>query len=171
VLIDLIRRNAANPFEYYQRYHHVLCHNLFFGIALAVAAFFFALRKRTTAALVFLSFHIHLLGDIAGSRGLGDDYWAFPYFSPFSGYEVVWHGQWPLNGWQNFSSTGALMAFMFFQAWKRGYSPVEMVSAKADAAFVETLRRRFGKPVLGRSTRMSAAGRSEEIPSGKGRGC
>jgi len=31
-------------------------------------------------------------------------------------------------------------------AWKRGYSPLEMISKKADTAFVDTLRRKFGTP-------------------------
>lgn len=146
VVIDLIRRNAAAPHEFYQKFHHVLFHNLFFGIALAAAAYFFAMRRRMTAALVFLSFHIHLLGDLSGSRGGEEDFWAFPYLSPLSNYEVVWRGQWPLNGWQNFVITGALMALMFFLAWKRGYSPLEMISLKADEGFVGILRKRFGEP-------------------------
>lgn len=146
VLADLVRRNSAGAFDYYQRFHHVLFHNLLFGMALTAVAFFRGVRKRVAAALVFLSFHLHLLGDIVGSRGIGDDYWAFPYFTPFSSYGVVWKGQWPLNGWQNFVITAVLLALMFFLAWKRGYSPLEMVSLKVDEAFVQSIRNRFGDP-------------------------
>lgn len=146
VLVDLVRRNSTSGFEYYQRFHHVLFHNLFFGIAVAAAAFALGVRRRMAAGLAFLAFHLHLLGDIVGSRGLGDDYWAFPYLTPVSSYEVVWKGQWPLNGWQNFAVTGILMALMFYLAWRRGYSPVGLVSVKADAAFVDVLRSRFGAP-------------------------
>ncbi|MDH4163767.1 MAG: metal-dependent hydrolase [Nitrospirota bacterium] len=146
VLLDLVRRNSANAFEYYQRFHHVLFHNLFFGIALAIAALAIGARKRMAAGLVFLAFHLHLLEDIVGSRGLGDDFWSFPYLKPFSAYEFVWKGQWPLNGWQNFIITGALMALMFYLAWKRGQSPIAFVSTRADAAFVQVLRDRFGAP-------------------------
>jgi len=37
----------------------------------------------------------------------------------------------------------------FYLAWKRGYSPLEMVSGKVDEAFVETLRKRFGTRIMG----------------------
>jgi inner membrane protein len=90
-----------------------------------------------------LSFHLHLLGDIVGSRGEGSDFWAVPYFWPLSTREFYWTGQWPLNGWQNFIITGLLLAMMFYWAGKRGYSPLELVSSRADQAFVRTLRKRF----------------------------
>jgi hypothetical protein len=36
-----------------------------------------------------------------------------------------------------------LLLITFWLAWRRGFSPLEMVSEKMDAAFVGTLRRRF----------------------------
>ena len=146
IVIDLLRRHAADPAEYYQRFHHILFHNLFFGIGITIAAYFLAVKRRLTAGLVFLSFHLHLFCDIVGSRGGGDDFWGFPYFSPFSSYDVVWRGQWPLNGWQNIAITAILMMSMFYWAWLRGYSPLEMLSEKADTGFVSVLRKRFGSP-------------------------
>jgi hypothetical protein len=92
---------------------------------------------------MFLSFNLHLLGDLLGARGQGDDFWAVPYFWPLSDKDYYWSGQWPLNGWQNFVITGVLLSLMLFLAVKRGYSPVEMVSPRADQAFVRTLRNRF----------------------------
>lgn len=142
VVWDLL--SQSNGFEFYQRYHHVFGHNLCFGILLAVLGLMLGVRKRAVAALVFLSFHLHLLGDIAGARGQRDDLWAVPYFWPFSAREYYWSGQWALNAWQNFLITGIALVLMFFLAWKRGYSPIEIVSARADRAFVRTLRDRFG---------------------------
>lgn len=144
-IIDLIVRNKSNPFYFYQQYHHVFGHNIFFGLLCACLAFFLASRKKFVAALMLLSFHLHLLGDIVGARGIGDDFWPVPYFWPVVDLNLVWSRQWPLNGWQNFVITGVLLAFMFFWAWRRGYSPMEMLSARADQGFVRVLRRRFGR--------------------------
>ena len=141
VIWDLVSRSGN--FEFYQRYHHVFGHNLFFGLLIALLGLLFGVRKWLVAALMFLSFHLHLLGDIIGSRGQGSDFWAVPYFWPLSTREFSWTGQWPLNGWQNFILTGLLLALMFYWAGKRGYSPIELVSSRADQAFVRTLRNRF----------------------------
>jgi inner membrane protein len=35
---------------------------------------------------------------------------------------------------------------VFYLAWKRGYSPLEMISTKANDAFLCTLRNRFDQP-------------------------
>ena len=141
VIWDLISRSGN--FDFYQRYHHVFGHNLFFGLLVAAWGFLFGVRKRLVAALMFVSFNLHLLGDLLGARGQGDDFWAVPYFWPLSARDYYWSGQWPLNGWQNFVITGVLLSLIFYLAVKRGYSPVEMVSTRADQALVRTLRNRF----------------------------
>ncbi len=121
-----------------------LGHNL--GFCLVVTVFFACLarRKGMTAWLVFLSFHLHLLCDIIGARGPDGDQWPIPYLVPFSPEpRLIWSGQWALNGWPNMLITGVLIALALRWAWQRGYSPLEMISVRADAVFVETLRRRF----------------------------
>ena len=105
VIWDLISRSGN--FESYQRYHHVFGHNLFFGLVIASCGLLLGVRKRLVAALMFVSFNLHLAGDILGARGFGDDFWAVPYFWPLSNKDYYWTGQWPLNGWQNFVITGA----------------------------------------------------------------
>ncbi len=147
VIWDVLSRSEG--YEFYQKYHHGFGHNIFFGLLIAAFGFLVGTRKRLVAALMFVSFHLHLLGDYIGARGYGDDFWGVPYFWPFSSRGYYWGNQWPLNGWQNFVITGALLALMFFWAWKRGYSPIEMASQKADQAFVDTLRRRFPRVGLG----------------------
>jgi len=141
---DVLSRSGG--FELYQRYHHVFGHNIFFGLVLAAFGLAFGVRKQIVPLLVFLSFNVHILEDVVGSHGLGNDFWAVPYFWPLSGHEYVWSGQWPLNGWQNFAITGVLMAAMFYWAWKRGNSPIGIVSEKADVTFVKVIRQRFGMP-------------------------
>ena len=38
------------------------------------------------------------------------------------------------------------LVLTFYLAWKNGVSPLEIVSFKANGAFVEGLRNRFGNP-------------------------
>jgi membrane-bound metal-dependent hydrolase YbcI (DUF457 family) len=147
IVAEAVTRNGGDPLLWWSDYHHVLGHNLLFGLFVTLVAFLITARNRAVAALVFVSFHLHLLGDFVGARGPGDDRWVVPYFFPFSPREFSWSGQWELNAWPNFVITGLLIITTFYLAWKRGYSPLEMVSVKADAAFVRTLRQRFGEPV------------------------
>ncbi|MGD9162606.1 MAG: metal-dependent hydrolase [Desulfobacteraceae bacterium] len=131
----------------YVKYHHVLGHNIGFCIFFCLLGFSLARRRITTILLVFLSFHIHLLGDLAGSMGPDGYQWPVPYLLPFSdAWQLVWPGQWELNAWPNFAITFVAGLIMFFIAWKRGISPLEIVSVKTNDAFVNTLRNRFGKP-------------------------
>ena len=58
-------------------------------------------------------------------------------------WQLVWNGQWALNAWPNFVITGVALIITFYLAWLRGYSPLEMISVRADTAFVAALRGRF----------------------------
>jgi len=131
--------------QWYDRYHHVLGHGL--PAALLCTGIFvcFARDRLATACLVFVSFHLHLLGDLLGSRGGSETaIWAVHYLSPLSeAMTVSWTGQWPLTSWQNTTLTVLLMVYALALAVRRGYSPVGLFSARADAVFVETVRSRW----------------------------
>lgn len=142
---ELITRNSAHPLDWFSRYHHVLGHNVGFALVVTGASFVLATRRWKAAALACVTFHLHLLCDVMGARGPDGDQWPIAYLLPFSRvWDWRWRGQWPLNAWQNFAITGAALALTFYLAWTRGYSPLEMVSRKADAAFVAALRQRLG---------------------------
>jgi hypothetical protein len=60
-----------------------------------------------------------------------------------SGAQLAWSGQWALNAWPNFVITAVLIGMTLVLARRRGFSPLEIFSAKADAVFVRALRTRF----------------------------
>jgi inner membrane protein len=55
----------------------------------------------------------------------------------------VWRGQWGLNAWPNVLITAVLLLITLWLAWRKGFSPLEMVSARADNTLVKALRRRY----------------------------
>jgi inner membrane protein len=147
LIAELLTEKTALPLIWYSKYHHVLCHNLGFGLFLAAAVLVLSVRKSVTAALALIAFHLHLLGDLVGSRGPDSYQWPIPYLFPFTAnWKLTWKGQWELNAWPNLLLTLFLLGITLYLAWKRGRSPLEMISAKADAALVARLRRRFGEP-------------------------
>jgi inner membrane protein len=115
--------------ETYQRYHHVLAHNLTF-CTLATLATLWQTRCSIKAAAVFFAlFHLHLLMDLFGS-GPG---WGIAYLWPWSEHTVYSAHAWSFFGWQNYT------AFLFFAVWTliitRVYrrTPVEFVAPRLDA--------------------------------------
>ena len=145
---EILTEHTTSPLLWYSKYHHVLCHNLGFGLALAVTAVLLGVRRWLAAALSLVAFHLHLIGDLVGSRGPDDYQWPIPYLLPFSDkWEITWAGQWELNAWPNILITALLLSLTIYFTWKNGRSPLEFISKRADAAFVAVLRRRFGHPV------------------------
>ena len=143
MVTDAVTKNWEEPLEWWGAYHHILGHNLTFAVVYCAAAFGLATRRWVTALLAFVAFHLHILGDLIGGRGPDGDQWPMYYLWPFTkSVELVWSGQWELNAWPNFAVTGVLLVITFYLAWKRGYSPVGIVSVRADEAFVATLRAR-----------------------------
>ncbi len=144
VLAEFATRHGTHPLTWWSDYHHVLGHNLGFALVAGIVAFAFARRRFAVAGLALLSVHLHLLGDLVGARGPDGEQWPIPYLLPFSRDAVwVWSGQWALNAWPNLVLTALMIVWACHLARSRGYSPLEAVSAKADRAVVDTLRRRF----------------------------
>ncbi|MEW6673142.1 MAG: metal-dependent hydrolase [Thermodesulfobacteriota bacterium] len=147
IVADLLTSDTANPLNWWDRFHHVFGHCLGFGLAAAVLAFSLGARRRTTALLALLTFHLHLLGDLAGARGPDGYQWPIPYLLPFSdSLQLAWPGQWALNAWPNFLITALSILVSCYLAWKRGFSFVGLFSQKADRQFVAALHGRFGLP-------------------------
>jgi len=148
IIAELLTENTTMPLIWYSKYHHVLGHNLVLSLILTAAVFLLSTNRWITAVLAFLAFQLHLLGDLVGSRGPDGYQWPIPYFFPFStDWTLNWDGQWELNAWPNILVSLLLLGITLYLAWKRGHSPLEMISLKADTAFVAQLRKRFGEPM------------------------
>ena len=144
---EMLTRGSEHPLLWWSDYHHVLGHNLGLGLLLALIAFLVGTQRWKTAGLAFLAFHLHLLGDLVGARGPDGHQWPIPYLLPFSNSpQLAWDGQWFLNAWPNFAITGAALIATFYLAWRRGFSPLGVISTTADRALVAALRRRFPPP-------------------------
>ena len=143
IIADRVTRNSNHPLNWWGDYHHTLGHNFGFAIVVAAIAAIFAKQRVKTTLLVLLSFHLHLLADLVGARGPDGDQWPIPYLLPFSKHmQLAWSGQWALNAWPNMVITAGLIGVMLILARQRGFSPLEMVSSRADAVFVRALRTR-----------------------------
>ena len=144
IVVEVLTRNSERPLLWWSDYHHVLGHNLAFGVVVTAVSFALATKRWKAAALACLTFHLHLICDVLGARGPDGYQWPIPYFFPFlTEWQWTWDGQWELNAWPNFLVTGIALLITFYWAWKKGYSVLEMISTSADRAFVETLRHRF----------------------------
>lgn len=138
--------NWDQPLLWHQQYHHLLCHNFGFAVFVGAAVLWFSRGSWLTLILAELSFHLHLLCDVIGSRGVDGYQWPIWYWVPFSReLEWTWSGQWELSSWPNRVIGVVLLLITLVLAWWKGYSPVEMFSAKADAKFVAILRKWFPK--------------------------
>jgi hypothetical protein len=143
ILPNLVSEDQIAGLHLYNQYHHVIAHNLFSGLLITAVAYALSKKKWLTALLAFFSFHLHLLGDLLSGRGPDGIIWTISYLYPaYPDFIVSWSGQWELNAWPNVAITALLLLWTFYLAWKRGYSPVGIISSKADHIFVDTLRKR-----------------------------
>ena len=144
IVAEVATRHANHPLNWWSQYHHVLGHNIGFALLVCAGAVALASQKLKTTLLVFISFHLHLFSDLGGARGPDGEQWPIPYLLPFSNrLQLTWPGQWALNAWPNMVITAALLLLAIVLACKRGFSPLEMFSTKADGAFVKAVRSRF----------------------------
>jgi hypothetical protein len=127
---------------WFAAWHHIVLHNLLAGLVAAVAIGLWC-RSWRTAGLVLASFHLHLLGDVVGSRGPDGYDWPIPYLAPFHGWQWTWDGQWALNAWPNTLITLIAIVVSLVLAVRRGRWITELLSRRLDVAVVAVLRRRL----------------------------
>lgn len=133
--------NWDKPLLWFNDYHHILCHNVGFAAFVTVAVACLSKGNWKTTLLACLTFHLHLLCDVIGSRGVDNYQWPVPYLLPFSNaWQWTWSGQWELSAWPNRAIGVGCFLLTLWLARQRGYSPLEMISSKVDHAFVSTLQ-------------------------------
>jgi len=172
IIPELLTRNSSHPLLWFSEYHHSL-HTLAFALAVSLAVWALSARSYSaggpgaqdrdlqsrpwiTAMLAFLSFHLHLLCDLAGSRGPDGYNWPIPYLKPFSNsLQLTWHCQWALNGWQNIVITLILLLMTLWIAVRHASSPLELISERETTRLVAVLRARIfpGNERLSEDTR------------------
>jgi len=103
----------------------------------------FARHRWRVLAGGLITFHLHLLCDLLGSRGPSPaDLWPICYSEPLFRNPVwFWKGQWRLDGWQNTSIFVMVFMLALWVAVMRGHSFVGVFSQRADAVFVRVLRK------------------------------
>ncbi|HJU83527.1 MAG TPA: metal-dependent hydrolase [Holophagaceae bacterium] len=132
--------------EYYATYHHLLGHNLLFGLLVSGLAALLARRGRGRVfALALLAFHFHLLFDLMGSRGADGYQWPIPYLVPLMPkVELAWRHQWLFNGWQNLVILGALLVWAFLLAARNRRSLIEVISPGLEREVFKAVNQRWG---------------------------
>jgi inner membrane protein len=151
MLVDVARHLATGQelnFFYYQKFHHLWLHGWPAALALTGGLTFWALNRQRVALGCLLTFHLHLLCDLLGSRGpTPADLWPICYGEPLLRHPVwFWKSQWRLDGWQNTVIFVLIFGGALQVALRQRRSFVEVFSAKWDSAFVtglERLRARF----------------------------
>ena len=130
-------------FYYYQHYHHLLLHGWPGAIAISVLLTFFGRQRWRVLLLCLLTFHLHLLCDLVGSRGPSPgDLWPICYSEPLFRHPIwFWKHQWKLDGWQNQTIFVVFFIASLWLAVKRGYWFIEVISSRLDSAFVKVLER------------------------------
>lgn len=149
IIAELLTRDSEQPLLWWTEYHHVLGHNLVAALAYAAAAAALARDRARVAGLALVAFHLHLVGDIVGSKGPEGYAWPVPYLAPFSDLEITWSGQWALNAWPNMLITALCLFATFYLGWRRGHTVLGLVWPRGDGVLVQTLRARFGEPAQG----------------------
>jgi len=144
LIVDIASELSGHaPTQFYARYHHWLLHGVFGAVLIAGFSACFARRRWRVALLALIVFHLHLLCDLAGSRGPSpEDLWPIFYFGPFDTAPMwIWKSQWRLDGWQNKLIFITLFARALVLAARLGHSFVGVFNRRGDRIFVGVLRK------------------------------
>jgi len=127
----------------YPEYHHFLLHGAFGAALIAATMAAFAQDRWRVAWLALITFHLHLVCDLVGSRGPSpQDLWPIFYFGPFTHKPMLlWRGQWRLDGWQNRYFSSVIFLWALWLGAKRRDSFVGVFNRRVDNIFCAVLRK------------------------------
>ena len=125
----------------YERYHHVLLHNLTFGVAVTLVSVAWIGLRPVSVTLVFASFVSHLVGDYFGS-GAG---WGISPFLPFSNVEYVYTMVPRDVLLPNIVANVGVIVLTLVIAVRTGRTPLEFVHAGTERLVVDAIQLRAGR--------------------------
>jgi len=64
LIAEMATRNGMQPLTWWSDYHHVLAHNLLFGLVIAMLVYAWCERRVLIAAFALFAFHLHLVEDL-----------------------------------------------------------------------------------------------------------
>lgn len=112
----------------YDDYHHVLGHNLLFGVIIALILTFFSSHKKKCFFIYLALFHLHILMDLFGSGEL----WTISYFEPFFDYKLYSEFNWALYSWQNMVVNAIVLLWTIALIVTKQRTPLEYIMPKLD---------------------------------------
>ena len=147
-IADLDGLSILGGQEAYWRYHHLLCHNLMFGLLTSGIPVWFSSGGFRVFILYLTLFHLHLWMDFFGS-GPG---WEIYYFWPLSKwFPSNLKYAWNFYSWQNLSIAGGLLICTILIAIFQRRTPLEAAMPELDRQLVDWLRRPFKKSAMRRN--------------------
>jgi len=120
--------------DLYFKYHHYLGHSILSALVIATIAACFAKSQRLLVwFLSVLIVNVHVICDVAGSKGPDGYQWPVYYLYPlYPEYELTWVHQWELNAWQNQVIMFFLLCACLFYAATKKITFLEVISKKLD---------------------------------------
>ena len=135
--------------HFYERYHHVLGHNLTLAVVSTVVLTALSgvrgWRRGVACAAYFALFHLHLVMDYYGS-GPG---WGISYLWPWRhgpGYWWINPDPWNFFSWQNVTAAYALLAWTVGIAYVCRRTPLEVLMPSLDEKLVRLIPGRGARP-------------------------
>lgn len=132
--LGLIIDKLSGTTSYFNEYHHYFGHSIFSAIVIASFASVLAGRQKLMVwGAAFFVVHLHILCDIAGSKGADGHQWPIYYLYPlYPSYGVTWEHQWELNAWQNIIIMVLLLLLCGYYAATKNISFLEIFSVRLD---------------------------------------
>jgi hypothetical protein len=118
----------------YWKYHHLISHNLLFGVLLSAVLARLCEKRGRAFGVFLLLFHLHLVMDSFGS---GEE-WVIRYFWPFWDWEFANPYGWEFYSWQNLSAGGLFVLWTVVLIYTRRRTFFEWMMPNLDRQIVQT---------------------------------
>jgi hypothetical protein len=121
--------------HWYTQFHHIVGHNLLFGVVASAGLAALSTRKALGFVTYLALFHLHLFMDYWGS---GRD-WGICYFWPFQSGPGSWwmnpHG-WAFYSWQNITTAFVMLLWTVAIGYVCRRTPLESIMPNLDRRLV-----------------------------------